>query len=459
MLRKFSLWTLILLTLFITGCNNEKGNNLYIGAEGNYNEELNLTLLNNLYIGLFEYDVNNKVTPVLAESYSYSEDGKKMYIKIKDGFQWSDGTEITSSDVAAGLKNIINQYKGKYVYQYNYLDNKKEDNISVNSEGLLEISLKKEFTDFEKILALPFYFPIKNGEDFMSGPFSGNYLVEKRSGDKIVLADKDIEKAVAEKRTETIVIQSNLDKEKLLKGYQEKDYDIIFPKEELSELKGEKIESPGIQLLWINSRKPELKNIEARKAVYHSLDKIDGLYPARYRDNNSKEKINITTSQELITFSPKILVLDSETEIEKGNQIAAQLSKKLNINPEIVAKPIQDYFFDLREGNFDLALESWEGDYFGKNAFFELFKNPLNNPLNVSGLIVPEINHLQNKINKTADSQEREVLFAELENAILQSLPAVIISEGIDKEVYFQRVKNININSIYNFHNYNNVKY
>ncbi len=63
--KNFLLWTLILLTLFITGCNNEKGNNLYIGAEGNYNEELNLTLLNNLYIGLFEYDANNKVTPVL----------------------------------------------------------------------------------------------------------------------------------------------------------------------------------------------------------------------------------------------------------------------------------------------------------------------------------------------------------------------------------------------------------
>lgn len=459
MLRKFSLWTLILLTLFITGCNNEKGNNLYIGAEESYNEEVNLTLLNNLYIGLFKYDENNKAIPVLAETYSYSEDGKKMSIKIKEGFQWSDGTPITPQDVAEGLKNVINNYSGEYTYQYGYLDNKIEENIRINEEGILEISLKKEFTDFEKVLALPFYYPIKNTEDILAGPFSGNFIVEKKSGNKIILSEQDKEKAIAENRTESIVIEQNLETEKLIKGYQEKNFDIIFPVENTDVIKGEKITSPGITLLWINSRNSELENIETRKAIYQSIDKINGIYPSVYREDNSSEKANISTTYSLANLAPKILVLDLETEIKTAEKIAQQLLKKMDISPEVVAKPLEEYFADLKTGNFDLALETWEGDYFGKNAFFELFKNPLNNPLNVSGLIVPEINELQNKVNKIADSQEREVLFTELENKILQSVPAVIVAEGINKEVYLQRVKNIYVNSIYNYHDYSDIEY
>jgi len=459
MLKKFSLWTLILLTLFISGCNNEKGHNLYVGAEGSYNEELNLTLLKNLYIGLFEYDSNNKIIPILAESYSYSEDGRRMFIKIKDGFNWSDGSPIISQDVVDGLKNIINQYTGEYAYQYSYLDNKAEDNIKINDDGFVEITLKKEFTDFEKVLAMPFYYPVKNSEDFLKGPYSGNFIVEKNSGDKIILSDKDKEKAIAENRTETIVVEKNLDKEKLVKGYQEKNFDIIFPSNKVLEIEGEKISSPGITLLWINTRNSEFRNLETRKAIYQSIEKIDGIYPSVYREKNSQEKVNISTTYTPTTMAPKILVIDSESEIEKANKISSQLAKKMDITVEVIVKPVEEYFEDLRKGNFDFALETWEGDYFGKNAFFELFRNPINNPLNVSGLIVPEINELQNKINKMADSQEREALFAELEKQILQSVPAIIVSEGIEKEAYVQRIKNININTIYNYHDYSSIKY
>ncbi len=66
---------------------------------------------------------------------------------------------------------------------------------------------------------------------------------------------------------------------------------------------------------------------------------------------------------------------------------------------------------------------------------------------------------MQNKINKIVDSPEREELFNELERKIHESISAIVLSEGIEKEVYIQRVKNILINPIYNYHDYSNVKY
>ncbi len=459
MLKKFSIMLLIILSLFIAGCNNEKGNNLYIGVEGEENEAARLTLMENLYIGLFEYNGTNDVEPILAESFYYDETGKKMFIKINEGFLWSDGSPITVNDVVTGLQNNIRNASDKYSYQYKYLDNKVPENIKVNEEGLLEITLSREFTDFEKVLAMPIFYPVMNSEDFLNGPYSGDFVVEKKSGDKIVLVPRDPEKAISENKTETIVFEYFSDKEKLVKGFQDKSLDILFPKSTLEEVKGEKNTNPGIKLLWLNSRSKVLNNIEARKTIYEDIDKILGIYPKVYRKDTVIEKIELKGNYDFQNNTLDLLVLDSPEELKAGEKIKEQLTKNNNLAIQILAKPLEEYVQELRAGNFDLALEFFEGDYHGKNAYFELFKNPLNNPLNVSGIIEPEINNLQNQVNRIKDSEERELLFQELEKKIIEIVPAIIISEGIEKEIYIQRVKNIVINSIYNYHDYSNVKY
>lgn len=459
MLKKFSIMLLIILSLFIAGCNNEKGNNLYIGVEGEENEAARLTLMENLYIGLFEYNGTNDVEPILAESFYYDETGKKMFIKINEGFLWSDGSPITVNDVVTGLQNNIRNASDKYSYQYKYLDNKVPENIKVNEEGLLEITLSREFTDFEKVLAMPIFYPVMNSEDFLNGPYSGDFVVEKNSGDKIVLVPRDPEKAISENKTETIVFEYFSDKEKLVKGFQDKSLDILFPKSTLEEVKGEKNTNPGIKLLWLNSRSKVLNNIEARKTIYEDIDKILGIYPKVYRKDTVIEKIELKGNYDFQNNTLDLLVLDSPEELKAGEKIKEQLTKNNNLAIQILAKPLEEYVQELRAGNFDLALEFFEGDYHGKNAYFELFKNPLNNPLNVSGIIEPEINNLQNQVNRIKDSEERELLFQELEKKIIEIVPAIIISEGIEKEIYIQRVKNIVINSIYNYHDYSNVKY
>src|SRR5690606_23311709 len=115
---------------------------------------------------------------------------------------WSDGSPITVNDVVTGLQNNIRNASDKYSYQYKYLDNKVPENIKVNEEGLLEITLSREFTDFEKVLAMPIFYPVMNSEDFLNGPYSGDFVVEKKSGDKIVLVPRDPEKAISENKTE-----------------------------------------------------------------------------------------------------------------------------------------------------------------------------------------------------------------------------------------------------------------
>lgn len=459
MLKKFSLVSLLIMVLLLAGCSNEKGNNLHIGVEGS--EVNQLTLVNNLYKGLFEVVDDSKVVPVLAESFSYSEDGKTMFIDIKEGFTWSDGSAITAENIVTGLKNNIINNQGKYTYQYKYLNPKVEENIRINENNQVEIHLIRGFTDFEKVLAMPIFYPVLNAENLLVGPFSGDFVVEKNSKNRIVLVPRDLDAAIADKKTESIVFDFSLEKEKMIKGFQDKNYDIILPETEIEikELKGAKIKAPALELLWLNGRSEELKNLEARKAIYQNLEKMPGIYPNIYRGDNKFEELTLEGDYSFIDTNLTLLVLEEAENVKKAEKIQELLEKKMNLNIEIASKTVEEFYTELRQGNFDLALETWEGDYHGKNAYFEVFRNPLYNPLNVSGINIPEINNLQNQVNQIPDSPEREVVFNQLEKKIIESVSAVILSEGIEKESYIQRVKNVGINTIYNYHDYSNIKY
>jgi ABC-type oligopeptide transport system substrate-binding subunit len=238
-------------------------------------------------------------------------------------------------------------------------------NLKVNEDGILEIALSREFPDFEKVLAMPIFYPVLNAADPLLGPFSGEFIVEKNAGDKITLVTRDMEKAAAEKKTEKIIFEYSLNKEKIIKGFQNKEYDIIFSDNLQGEIKGQNITAPGYNLLWLNSRSEELKNAEARKAIFQSIDK------------KAAPQLDIKSEYSFTNSKLRMLIPEKPEAEKTAGKIADQISKKTGLEIEIISKNTEDYFKDLRGGNFDLALEAWESDYHGRNSFFEVFKNPI----------------------------------------------------------------------------------
>ncbi len=47
-----------------------------------------------------EFDCGLKYRPLIAESWSFSEDGKTLAMTLSDDFTWTDGTQVTAHDVA-----------------------------------------------------------------------------------------------------------------------------------------------------------------------------------------------------------------------------------------------------------------------------------------------------------------------------------------------------------------------
>jgi len=73
--------------------------------------------LTSFYDTLVQYDEDGEVVGSLAEDWSVSEDGKVYTFNIKQGIQFSDGSDLTADDVAKSLLAVpvnLGQYNGGY---------------------------------------------------------------------------------------------------------------------------------------------------------------------------------------------------------------------------------------------------------------------------------------------------------------------------------------------------------
>lgn len=77
----------------------------------------------NTYDGLYEYDLENRLQPALAESYEASEDGLTYTFKIKSGLVWTDSqgrkvADVKADDFVAGMQHMMDAKGGlEYLVQ------------------------------------------------------------------------------------------------------------------------------------------------------------------------------------------------------------------------------------------------------------------------------------------------------------------------------------------------------
>jgi len=60
-----------------------------------------------VYEGLFDYDNDGKMVPMLAESYEMSADGKTVTFKLRKNVRWHDGKPFTSADVKFSILEVL----------------------------------------------------------------------------------------------------------------------------------------------------------------------------------------------------------------------------------------------------------------------------------------------------------------------------------------------------------------
>lgn len=120
--------------------------------------------LTSFYDTLFEYNTDGEVVGVLAEDWSMSEDGKTYTFQIKQGVNFSDGSDLTAEDVAKSILAVpvnLGQYNGSY----GRLSTIIEDAV-VADEYTVELHLTQPYYNTLRELCLANPFGIVSSEQF-----------------------------------------------------------------------------------------------------------------------------------------------------------------------------------------------------------------------------------------------------------------------------------------------------
>src|SRR5437879_8567449 len=116
------------------------------------NDTLSQAMAKSFYEGLYGFDKDMKMIPVLAESYEASKDGLTYTVKLKKGIKFHDGTDFKADAVKVNLDlvtNPDNKLKRYGLYNNNIAKVEAVDDYTAR------ITLKTPFSPFIAQLAHP----------------------------------------------------------------------------------------------------------------------------------------------------------------------------------------------------------------------------------------------------------------------------------------------------------------
>ena len=251
----------------------------------NTNTTLTTAVTKSFYQGLFEFDKDLKVQPVLAESYTVSPDGLIYTFKLREGVKFHDGTPFNAEAVKANLDRVMNpENKLARFNQFNRIAK-----VEVAAPYSLRITLKEPFSSFINSLAHasaaiispaaltkygkdiglnpvgtgPFVFDGWKQTDYVKGKKFDGYW--KKGYPKV---DSVTWKPVVENSTRAAMLQTG-----------EADFIFSVPNEQVADLeknpklKVYSVDSIITRYLAMNTQQKPFDNAKVRQAVNHAINR------------------------------------------------------------------------------------------------------------------------------------------------------------------------------------------
>lgn len=373
-----------------------------------------------IYDTLFEIDIDGKITPKLAQEYHYITK-KLLYIKLKDGIKFQDGTSLTSEDVKNSLLRVKTQGALKEFYK-----NIEEIEIINNREFIIKFSQEDKYI-FET-LSHTMSSIIKEKASKIIG--TGLYQVEALQKDSVTLSNIEFpyKKIIIDRifsiqdrllslfnnNSDVIYDITNFDIKngKNLKIIDEKNIDI------------KKSENIVTTALVFNKN----RDLKFKKILNNILNTEESLLPPEIYDKNLEDidKVkNFNINKELNTLNDKekiveLMILNTEEDRKLAENIKNRL-KKYGIIVKTLPYQVDAYYYKIKSKNFDIALQhlvfnkKYPRISLGKVILYDIYDDNL----------YKEINYFENRFEKEENLEKREKIFMEGVNEISKKLPYI----------------------------------
>jgi oligopeptide transport system substrate-binding protein len=391
-------------------------------------------VINNMFEGLMR-EVNGKIEPGIAESYTVSDDQMTYTFTLRDA-KWSDGQAITANDFEYAWTRVLDPETAS---EYSWIFGEANvDTFKAIDDKTFEVTLKAPTPYFLGLTAFYTFFPVRQdaveagadgawavdpAKSIVNGPFM---LEDYRNGDKMVLVKNPNYWRADQVKLERIEGLMIVDQATALTGYESGQIQVIddMPTAEIPRLLAEDptfmiMPMDGVYYYALNTTVEPMDDVRVRRALTLAIDRTaivetvakGGQIPATTmvsqasRDENGDvfsvrcgdygipvDGSGVEEAKQLLADAgypngegfPELEIMYNTSEGHKAIAEAIQEMWKQNLNIDVTLTN-QEWavFQDTRkQGNFQIARSGWIGDYSDPMTYLGMFVT--GSPMNYS---------------------------------------------------------------------------
>lgn len=456
------------------------------------NYTMSSIVLQNMFMGLYQFGPDGKLTDGCAESYEMSEDGLVYTFKLKPGLKWSDGLAVTAHDFEYAWKRVLNpevaspaswdMYCLKNGEAYN-TESASADEVGVKAldDTTLEVTLENPTAYFLYLTASADYFPLR--KDVVEGAetwtksadtyvCNGAFRLKEINPQASYVLEKNPEYAYADTvKLDGLKIVFIGTAEAALSAFNSGEVDVVdnilINSQGQSQYSGSEelkvYDTIGTNYYDFNCSHEAMSDPRVRRALAMSItrDTINQSVVASkpkaayafvppgipYGDSDKDFR---TTNGDLIKEDPaaaKQLLADAGypdgsgfptlTFITQNDQekkdiaqvMQAMWKENLGINVEIITYESKVYWDEHAAGNFDIAFDGWTGSYPDPNTNLNCFvKARTADESRWSGDLADQYDAMLAECASLADNNKRMEIFTEAEKILMDEMPIMPLS-------------------------------
>lgn len=459
--------------------------------------------------GLMKYNENGELVPGLAESYEISEDGLTWIFHLRDGILWSNGDPIVAQDFYDGWERALNpDVASNYAYMLYPIKNGEAyntGNASVDELGIkviddktLEVVLENPTPYFADLLTFKTYMPLNKafyetvGEEYATAPdkiiSSGPYiLTEWVHNSKLSFVRNENyynSDAISIDNVELSIIESP---EAIVNAYENGEVDVISLTAQQADRYKDSPElvssnDGSVWYLLMNNENQVLKNSKIRKSLLMAVDRgeltrdvlngsgviaetfvpagigifgLNGDFPSEvstktvgYNPEEAKKLLAEGLSEVGLSEFPEFSLIINDNGNNKiiAEYIQESLNKNLGVVINLEVVEFKERIARTNQGDYDLALAGWSGDYHDPITYLDLFiTNGGNNNAKYSNSRYDELIRIAQSSN---DPKVRIPALIEVEEIIANDVVVGTLYHREKKYLVKPRIKNMKFRAI-----------
>ena len=390
-----------------------------------------------LYKSLVTLNPDFSVSPCLAESWTFKDNGKTLFLKIRDDVYFSDGTKLDASHIKNSLEELKGHPDNLYYPVTDYIDS-----VSANRDSLT-LSLKKAGSDVLKHLNFPV---IKDSSSLIG---CGSYILKSNNKNEAVLSAVSEASHPFAPNIAKVTVKYYPKPEMQTTGFLTSETDVISADmATLSKLTSKTNVTMTDYLtntytyLGFNNESTILTDENARKAIGYIIDKprlLDTLFVGYALNTNSpfkpgtiysnlyngdfnknaelaKEYLNKSDAE---NFNFSILVNEeSATKKKVADYIAERLNEN-GMSVTVTSLPFDKYLTAISEGDYTAYIG--EVNVSSDQNFSFLLKSDENNLRYKSSYMDSLLYNFETSI----DENKKKVYAQEIQKQLLKHVPLI----------------------------------